>query len=468
MTPHYQTIILGGGISGLTAAHTLRYNQPGHKYLILEKSNSTGGVIRTHREEGFISEIGPHGFLDNCPESQQILKEAGLAEECIKAPLIDFVRYVFLNKRLNMIPQTPGKILRAPLIPWSAKLRVLLEIFQPVLEGEPTAAKWVQHRFGTALLPYLDAVYTGTYAGDYDRLTIDSVMPGVRAIEKKYGSVLRGLFAEIRKKRKSQTKESRAFTMPAMTSFPNGMQRLPQRLAEGLRHGKDLLLDTAVIGVTPKENNWQIDTELGQFTATNIIFALPINETLRILSRIDKTLPLKTEPETWLATVVFGFKDTLQLPPGFGYLTPECEQRFALGTLFSSNMFAGRAPSGHLVFETLVGGRRHPERVCLDDGEITRRAFNDVRDILSIDSSPVYTRVLRSGGGIPQLERDYPALLSWRNTFQQTHGRVQICGFGWDGIGLNDMMKHAVAAASNCLSPPQDDSSKPEVKGIYF
>ena len=69
----------------------------------------------------------------------------------------------------------------APLIGWQSKLRVLAELWQSPLKGEPTVAKWVSHRFGPALLPYLDAVYTGTYAGDFDRLTIDSVMPGARA-----------------------------------------------------------------------------------------------------------------------------------------------------------------------------------------------------------------------------------------------------------------------------------------------
>ena len=57
--------------------------------------------------------------------------------------------------------------------PQDARLRVLAELWQPIVAGEPTVAKWVNRRFGPALLPYLDAVYTGTYAGDFDKLTID-------------------------------------------------------------------------------------------------------------------------------------------------------------------------------------------------------------------------------------------------------------------------------------------------------
>ena len=361
MDTHYQTLILGGGLSGLSVAHTLRHDDPRHRFCILEKTDQPGGVIRTHRDQGYITEIGPHGFLDNCPESQEILRQTGLDQECVKAPLIDFVRYVYLHGKLNLIPQTPGKILRAPLIPWSAKLRVLAELCQPVLTGEPTVAKWINHRFGPALLPFIDAVYTGTYAGDCNRLTIDSVMPGVRALEKEYGSVLRGLITTmIQKKRQRGAGQKAAFTMPAMTSFPTGMQRLPEKLAEPLRLGEDLRLNTAVIAIEKEGTHWRVHTSNGAFKAQNVVCALPINRALSLLAGLDANLPEKSVAETWIATAVFGFDNRVTLPPGFGYLTPEQEQRFTLGSLFSSNMFPGRAPKGHIVFETLVGGRRHP------------------------------------------------------------------------------------------------------------
>lgn len=469
MNNNFQTLILGGGLSGLTVAHTLRQNNPGHHFCILEKGDRTGGVIRTHRDQGYITEIGPHGFLDNCLESKQILAETGLERECVKAPLIDFVRYVYLHGRLNLIPQTPGKILRAPLIPWSAKLRVLAELWQPILAGEPTVAKWINHRFGPALLPFVDAVYTGTYAGDFDRLTIDSVMPGVRALEKKHGSVLRGLFATMhRKKRRGDGEKKAPLRMPAMTSFPEGMQRLPERLTEALTVGEDLQLNTEIEAVRADGNGWQVRTSRGIYQATNVVFALPINAALQLLGQMDSSLPEKTIPETWIATAVFGFADSVRLPPGFGYLTPEQEKRFTLGSLFSSNMFPGRAPKGHIVFETLIGGRRHPERLELDDKTLSRKALADVGQILHLTKEPTYTTVLRSQGGIPQLEKNYPQLLQWRKKFLATHPGLHIIGFGWEGIGLNDMMKHACHAAMAVLSSSTSGQARTEVKGIYF
>ncbi len=218
MNNQLDTLIIGGGLSGLTIAHKLQQNAPRHRFLILEKEGRTGGAVQSHHEQGFITEIGPHGFLDNCPESRQILMETGLESETVKAPLIDFVRYVYLNSRLNLIPQTPAKILLAPLIPLSAKLRILGDLFKPPLAGEPTVAKWINYRFGPALLPFVDAVFTGTYAGDYDKLTIDSVMPGVRFLEKEYGSVIRGL---LKKRKKMPTAKKEGFPDACNDQFSN-------------------------------------------------------------------------------------------------------------------------------------------------------------------------------------------------------------------------------------------------------
>jgi len=467
MTTRFQTIIVGGGLSGLTVAHKLRLYAPQHRFLLLEQNSTTGGVIRTHRENGYITEIGPHGFLDNCPESRDILKETGLDRESVKAPLSDFVRYVYLRGKLQCIPQTPLKISLAPLIPWKDKFRVLAECLKPPLAGEPTVAKWVNHRFGPALLPFADAVFTGTYAGDFDRLAIDAVMPGVRGLEKEYGSVLRGVVAKMLA-RKKQGGEKKKLAMPAMTSFPDGMARLPQRLTEPLIEGVDLRLGCRVASIGRENGLWQVQTEGDRYSADNLVLATPVNVSLKLLAAIAPEMAAARVPATWISTVAFGFGPGVSLPPGFGFLTPESEKRFTLGTLFSSNMFPGRAPNNHVVFETLIGGRRHPERLELAREELVARALADVREILDIRENPVYTAVLRSDGGIPQLEQGYPRLLARRDALVRANPGLHVCGFGWEGIGLNDMMKTASRVAAAVLAEAASGSAEAEVKKVYF
>jgi oxygen-dependent protoporphyrinogen oxidase len=466
MSTHRNTIIIGGGLSGLIVAHKLKLNSPNNRFAILEKSPDTGGVIRSFQEDGFLAEIGPHGFLDNCQESRELLAETGLDRESVKAPLSSFVRYVCMNGRLMMIPQSPMKIIKAPLIPWRDKFRVLGDIFREPLEGEPTVAKWADYRFGKALLPYIDAVFTGTYAGDYNELKIDAVMPGVRALEKQYGSVIRGVIAKARAAKK-KNRSGKKLEMPAMTSFPEGMQRLPLKLSELLVHGEELFLNAPATRLRKTQRGWSVDTPDTTFHGENLVVALPVNQALDLLSGIDSSLPLRQIPEAWIATVVFGFEGAT-LPPGFGFLIPEVEKRFTLGTLFSSNMFPNRAPAGTIVFETLVGGKRHPERLQLDDQELIKRSLADIRGLLDLPPTPTFTRVLRPHGGIPQLEAGYPDLLNWRNNLVQNREGLFICGFGWDGIGINDMVKTATLTADMINTGSDQKGSETEFKKVYF
>ena len=69
MATEHDVIIIGAGLSGLTAAHFLKKLQPQSSYRILEKDARPGGAIMSLHEEDFLAEWGPHGFLNNTPES---------------------------------------------------------------------------------------------------------------------------------------------------------------------------------------------------------------------------------------------------------------------------------------------------------------------------------------------------------------------------------------------------------------
>jgi len=454
----YDTLIIGGGLSGLATAYFLRRLAPGHSLAILEATSRPGGAIKSHRREAYLSEQGPHGFLDNCPESQEMLQALGLDRECVTAPLAQHVRYVYLHGRLNLIPQSPGKIIMAPLISWPAKLRLVAELWQKPLADEATVAEWVGRRFGKELLPYADAVFTGTWAGDYEKLLLSAVMPGLRALEVAHGSVVRGLIGMMRRKKAAGEKPK----MPAMTSFPDGMERLPQRLAEEFIAG-ELLFDCPALSIERDGDLWRARTAQDDLVAKSLVIALPINAALRLLRSYHAEAP-DDVPEAFVKNVVTAFAGQ-KLPPGFGYLAPEVEGRYALGSLFSSNMFASRAPAGQILCETLVGGRRHPERYNEEDN--LSRVLTDIGGTLGLRSKPIYSETLRPLGGIPQLEEGAAALLAWRDRLVADNPGLFLCGFGWNGIGINEMIKTAKAVASARLAGTNTKEAT-AVKKIYF
>ena len=177
MEKSIDTVIIGAGLSGLTVAHFLQKHRPDAKICLLEKSSSPGGAIRSFHQGDYLAEWGAHGFLDNVEASRELLADTGLDKEAQKAPLGKFVRYICLNGRLNLIPQNPKKIIRSNLVSLPAKLRVLADLWKKPRQAEQSVGDWAAYRFGSSLLPFVDAVLTGTYAGDLHRLSIDAVFP---------------------------------------------------------------------------------------------------------------------------------------------------------------------------------------------------------------------------------------------------------------------------------------------------
>ncbi|MCK5322782.1 MAG: protoporphyrinogen oxidase [Desulfobulbaceae bacterium] len=452
----HDTLIVGSGLSGLAIAHFLEKKRPDMDIILLEKASRAGGAIRTFQEQGFQAEWGPHGFLDNIPESRELLRDTGLDQEAQRVPLNNFLRFLCHNGKLIPLPQNPKKILTTPLIPFWGKMRILADLWtKPIMEDQ-TIGQWAVRRFGKSVHPLVDAAVTGTFSGDLDRMSIDSVMPGLRALEKESGSVLLGL----KKKKKSSSLKN---GLPSMINFPQGMERLIEILAKG----KPIRFGTGVKKIEKKSDIWEVRTDDATFGTRALILALPVNQALKLLSHLDRP-PVKKIPVSKIINVVMGFSGTAKVPRGFGYLAPERENRFTLGAMFSSHMFPGRAPEGQMLLEALVGGRRHPERLDLEDDDILRKVYNDLSRLMKLPEPPLFSRVLRSTDGIPQLEMDHPALMNWLKKLAQKTEGLYISGFGWDGIGINDMIKSAKKTARIVAEGEYGKSETAAVKGVYF
>jgi len=464
MNPTTETLdvlIIGGGLSGLATAHFLKKNRPDLSIAILEGSDRCGGAIRTMRENGFIAEWGPHGFLDNNQASRELLADLGLDRVALKAPLTSYRRYICRSGRLISLPQSPGGLLTTRLLSFPAKLRLMLDLFKPYLAGEPTISEWARYRFGPAVLPLVDAAVTGTYAGDPARLSMDAVMPGARRLERAHNSLFKGLAREQKKNKKDKERGRR---LPAMTTFPEGMETLPRALAA--RH--PVRLGSPAESVRKQGGGWEVASRSRDqvLSCRKLVVALPVNQALDLLAPLGA--PSRRVPEARILTVALGFaSQQARLPLGFGYLAPEAEGRFSLGAMFTSQMFDGRAPSGTLLVEALVGGRRHPERLELPDTTIVEQVLDDLGELLQLPEPPVFTRVLRPRGGIPQPESGFLSLLRWRENLLQHHPDLAVIGFGWDGIGMNDMMRAAKEAALRLLGEG-NTAQGAQVKPVYF
>lgn len=459
MQKHHSVVVVGAGLSGLSTAHFLRKRSPDLDVVLLEQDERPGGAMMSFEEQGFRAEWGPHGFLDNTPESQELLHDTGLYEHCQQAPLGDFYRYVCHKGRLVRLPQSFFAVLTTPLVSFWGKLRALADLWRKPKHEDMSIGDWVAYRFGKSILPLVDAAVTGSFAGDYTKLSIDAVMPGVRRLEKETGSVVRGLI-KMKKEKAEQRKKMR---LPSMLNFPEGIETLIKAMSAS----HNIQFNTTVQAIEHTDNIWHIQTNQETYTADAVVLALPVNASLKLLKQ-RKEPPVQSTPTSQIYNVVLGFTDDAKVPYGFGYLAPEREKRFTLGVMFTSHMFPNRAPEGHVLMEALVGGRRHPERLELSDEELIENVLDDIKQLIDLPEKPVFASVLRTQNCIPQMEMDHPKLQEWRNAIEQEENSLYLCGFGWDGIGINDMIKSAKKAAEALAEGRERAQEQAKVKPIYF
>jgi len=339
----------------------------------------------------------------------------------------------------------------------AGKLRLLGDLFISAREEDQTVAAWAARRFGKGVLPMVDVAVTGTFAGDMERLSIDAVMAGVRDLEKKHGSLLKGL---LKKKRS----EKGSVGLPAMVNFPTGMHELIYTLAAN----REIIFSAPADEISGVGKGWEVRAAGEIHRATKLVVALPVNRSLS-LARPLSPPPLVEIPVAGIVNVVMGVSDErFSLPKGFGYLAPEGEGRFALGAMFSSWMFPNRCPEGHVMIEVLVGGRRHPERVMMSDEEIVAEVGRDLGELLGLPGEREFVEVLRPSSGIPQLEMDHLSLLAWRKRLEEENAGLYLCGFGWDGIGMNEMMAAAEKVAERLVAGRDEEGGAAAVKPVYF
>ena len=384
-----EILILGGGLSGLAVDHFIKKINPDAQTLILEKTDRLGGAIQSFSGSGYQGEWGPHGFLNNCEVSQEILNDLDLEPQL--APLADFVRYICQAGKLECIPQNPKKIIMADLMPLSAKLRVLGDLFTRPEPFEQSMADWAAHRFGKAILPFVDAVLTGTYAGDMEKLSVEGVFPTLREMELKYGSVFKALIKGAKNKKKKG--------LPAMQSFEGGMEELIFALGKQTK----VQFGCEASKVEKTQDGWVVTTNQAQYQTQKLALALPLPQAWPLLMPLQPA-PLPPPAEAKIYNLLLGFGPEVEIPFGFGYLAPRGEKRYLLGALFSSKMFPGRAPDSGGLLECLVGGRLYPERLEDSDESIIAAAMKDLRELLPLPEEPLFAHVLRPQAAIPQPE----------------------------------------------------------------
>ena len=237
--------IIGGGISGLSAAFQLEKARAAGAdltYTLYESGARLGGSMYSDRVDGCLVEAGPDSFLTEKPWAAALCKELGIADKLIGSNDAQRKTYIVVKGRLVAMPDglmfmVPTKIIPtglSPLFSWGTKLRMLRELLHPPrpMHSDETVAELVERHFGVEVVDRLaDPLLSGVYGGDAAKLSARAVLPRFVEMEEKYGSLSRAMLESRRKMRRAASQQP---VRPLFTSLKDGMQQMVDALTARL------------------------------------------------------------------------------------------------------------------------------------------------------------------------------------------------------------------------------------------
>ncbi|MAU09072.1 MAG: protoporphyrinogen oxidase [Anaerolineaceae bacterium] len=420
-----RVVIIGGGISGLSAAWYLQKQAKevgiALEYTVLEQGNRWGGKVLTEHvetDEGqpFVVEAGPDSFITQKPWALQLARELGLEDQLLGTNDHKRNTYVLSKGKPVVLPDgvmliVPTKFMPfalSPLISPLGKLRMAMDLFIPAKtdDEDETLAEFIKRRLGDEALDKIaEPLMSGIYNADADKQSIMATFPRFRALEKAHGSLTKGMLASRRNRPapKPGAKKTSVFM-----SLNKGTNALIDAIVPKLKG--ELWLNTQVVEIKQSEDS-SFAIALGdgkRLTADAVIVATPAYVAADLLGDLSSNAAKTLRQIRYVSTgtISFAFKETDIPKPlnGFGLVVPSSENKPFNAITISSTKFDHRAPQGYVLMRAFFGGSRSPQSMQLDDDALYDTIRHELRTILGIEAEPLFHRIYRWWNANPQYD----------------------------------------------------------------
>lgn len=444
-------LVVGGGLSGLSVAWWLA--RAGLSVEVWEERARPGGLIATHRKDGYTLERAASIMLNFCPEVTELLGATGLALKKLRPDAgAGAARYLVHDGALVAAPMRLGAFLTTPLWSVRGKLRLLLEPWIPRGGSDTeTVAAFITRRLGgeileTAFEPYL----AGTLASDPDRANARATLPRLTELERRYGSLALGIFARRLRPRGAPPVET--------FSFEGGMSALIDRLAAA--PGIRLRGRCAATRIEYNGGRWRATAHSREgeraVRARHLVLAVPAPAAAGLLDAYDATLAglVRGIEYAALAVAHLGFdrRDVAHPLHGMGFLVPRREGLSLTGCQWMSSLFPGRAPPGKVLASVYLGGARVRDVSAWHDQGIVDAACRALRPLLGLRAVPEMTHIDRHAGALPLYYGAYPERVrAIRRQLRRSPG-LHLVGNYLGGVSTRDCIIGAHAAARQIMA----------------
>lgn len=457
--------MIGGGISGLAAAHRLveRSSEANQKteIILLEASGRIGGVFGTEQVGEYTIETGADSFITNKPGGIELAKRLGMEERLI-SPNKDFQRSLILHKGKTVVTPVgfnllaPSKVwpmLKTPLLSPLGKARMAAEYFVPRQRAglDESLASFVRRRFGQELLDRIvQPMVGGIYTSDPESLSLKATLPRFVEMERQHGSLIKGLRKNSKKEKLSKQASGARYGLFATPEA--GMSDLLQTLLAAIENTVDVRFHSKAISLKKDGEGYKIGVEgEEEIEASAVILALPTYRSADLLEPLSAKLSetLKQVDYASSAILVSGHRleDVAHPLNAFGLVIPHIENRKILAVSFLSRKFPNRAPDGKVILRTFIGGAMQPEEIDKPDEEVITTALSELKAILGVSGTPEFTKLVRYHRAMPQFTVGHLDRLTTIRDLARQFPRIGLAGNGYEGVGVPDCINSGEAAA---------------------
>jgi oxygen-dependent protoporphyrinogen oxidase len=453
-------LVVGAGISGLTIAHELAIAKK-YRVMVAEAQNRLGGAITSAKnDEGYQWEEGPNSFQP-APELLRLAVQVGLKDELVLADG-KLPRFVFLNGKLNALPMSPPTAIASKILTWGGKIRLALGAIgfaRPAMAGEESVEQFFSRLLGKQAVERLVAPFiSGVYAGDPKRLSAKAAFSKIFRLENSYKGLLAGaiLSAKERKAQKLNDPSIPKTKSGELGSFRQGIKMLPEAIATKLRDQGTAVKQQWTLRSLEKQGGIYVskfDTPTGEeiVTSRSVVLSTPAYVTAKLL---QDYLPAASQalneifyPTVACVVLAYPKREFAYDMKGFGNLIPRTQGVRTLGTIWSSSLFAGRAPEGWQLLLNFIGGTLDPALAKLSESEIIAAVHQDLKKtILRPDTKaePKAIAVHVWDKAIPQYEIGHLERLAIVESELKKSSGLYVSANFIGGVALGDCIKRSL------------------------
>jgi oxygen-dependent protoporphyrinogen oxidase len=471
MSDSKRVAIIGGGISGLAAAHRLHELAPTSELALFESSERLGGVIRTEHLEGFRIELGPDSILAQVPAAIDLCSRVGIAADLIGTNPQQRGIYVVCRGRLRrmpdglalMAPQRLWPVMISPILSIPGKLRLACEYFIPRRPEatDESLAQFATRRVGREAFDRLvQPLVSGIYMGSPDRLSVRATFPRFVEMEAKHGGLMRGLRAQRAQAQNQDARAGRFSGGPRYGMFVaprEGMEQLVAAIVARLPPCF-LRLRRCVEELTRlADGRWQIVTssqssgkETEVFDA--VIVATSASAASRLLCDAAPGLAVELDCIEHTSCIVvnlaFHKGQIRHALDAYGFVTPLVESRSVLACTFSSVKYAGRAPKDKVLLRAFLGGAGDPQAIHWPDDKIKEAVLSELGDLLGARGEPLFFKVQRWRRTMPQYELGHLERIERIEHLLDSVPGLALAGNAYRGVGV----AHCIQSGENAAA----------------